>query len=97
MIRMTKARVVIVALIIGTLALLVFFASSEAVPESGFAIITNGMTESQVSSLLGTPHGVRREADHTTFGYGGFRRLKWCTMEVRFDASGRVVSKFHDH
>ena len=94
---MTKASIIPICLIAGILALLVFFATSEAAPEPGFALITNGMTEAQVRTLLGAPHGIGREPDHTIFGYGGFRRLKWCTMTVRFDTSGKVVSKFHDH
>ena len=93
----TTAGIVMLPLAFGVLALLAFFATSEAAPESGFTSVSIGMTEAQVHSLLGAPHGVRRDPDQITYCYGGFQHLKWCTMEVFFDASGRVLSKFHDH
>jgi len=95
--RKAIAVVIMLAFVCGVSVLAFFFTTSEAAPESGFDSISKGMTEAQVRSLLGAPHGVRRDLTQITYGYGGFRHLKWCTMEVFFDASGRVTSKFHDH
>ncbi len=94
--RMATAKIVILPLALGCVAFSIFFLTSEAASESGFTSISKGMTEAQVRSLLGDPHGVRRDPDQITYGYGGLF-LKWCTMEVYFDAGGRVTSKFHDH
>jgi hypothetical protein len=76
----------------------IFFVSSEAVATGRFAQVTNGMTEVQVRDLLGVPNAVRRDApDTTVFFYGGFLRLKWCSVKVFFGADSRVKGKFHDH
>ena len=95
--RKAPAKILILTLALGCVAFFIFFLTSEAASESGFASVSEGMSEAQVSSLLGAPHGVRRDPDKITYCYGGFLHLRWCTMEVFFDASGRVVSKFHDH
>lgn len=95
--RKATAKIVIISSALGLAALLIFFLTSEAASESGFASVSEGMTEAQVRGLLGAPHGVRRDPDGITYGYGGFLRLRWCTMEVFFDSSGRVAGKFHDH
>jgi hypothetical protein len=92
-----QARILKLMLALGSVAFPIFFLTSEAASESAFASVSEGMTEAQVRGLLGPPHGVRRAPDITTHWYGGFLRLKWCTMEVYFDASGRVAGKFHDH
>jgi hypothetical protein len=56
------------------------------------------MSETQVRELLGVPHRVRHDAPNSrAFFYGGFLRLKWCSVEVFFGADGRVTGKFHDH
>ncbi len=95
--RKATAKIVMLPLALGCVALFIFFLTSEAASESGFASVSKGMTEAQVRSLLGAPHGVRRFPEKLTYGYGGFLHLKWCTMEVYFDAGGRVTGKFHDH
>lgn len=95
--RKATAKIMIIPLALGCAELLIFFLTSEAASESGFASVSEGMTEAQVRGLLGAPNGVRRDPDKITYGYGGFLGLKWCTMEVLFDSTGRVVSKFHDH
>jgi len=96
--RKTRVLMVVLALVLGVAAFMAFFVSSEAVSADRFAQITDGMTERQVRELLGVPHHVRRDApDRTAFFYGGFQRAKWCSMEVFFDAGGRVAGKFHDH
>jgi outer membrane protein assembly factor BamE (lipoprotein component of BamABCDE complex) len=96
--RKTRVLLLILALLFGVAAFMVFFVSSEAVSADRFALITDGMTEMQVRELLGAPHHVRRDApDRTAFFYGGFLRAKWCSMEVFFGADGRVTGKFHDH
>ena len=92
-----KARLVMLLLPLAFVLFSIHFLTSEAASESGFAAVSNGMTEAQVRGLLGEPHGARRDPDRVTYCYGGFQRLKWCTMEVSFDAGGRVVGKFHDH
>jgi len=76
----------------------IFFAYSDAVSRNRFDQITVGMTQSQVKEVLGIPQRIRHgTADCSAFFYGGFLRLKWCTMEVFFGADGRVTGKFHDH
>src|SRR4030095_173186 len=93
-----KIRIVLAGLLLGGIAFTMFFVSSDAVAEDKFAQITDGMTEMQVREILGVPHRVRPDAsDRTTFFYGGFHRLKWCSMEIFFGADGRVTGKFHDH
>lgn len=96
--RKTKILTVLAGLLLGGIAFVLFFVSSDAVAEDRFAQITDGMTEVQVRELLGNPHHVRHDApDRTAFYYGGFLRLKWCSMEVYLGADGRVTGKFHDH
>lgn len=76
----------------------VFFVSGHAVPTDGFDRITVGMTEDQVKDIIRAPLRVRHDRPATTsFSYGGFVRLKWCTMEVYFGPNDRVTGKFHDH
>lgn len=78
-----------------------YFACSHAASRSGFDQITVSMTQEDVQRLLGIPHWIfpsdPPDPAVTTFSYGGFPRFKWCTMDVYFDADGRVIRKFHDH
>ena len=68
-----------------------------AVPPDKFAQVAIGMSESEVLALLGAPYRKRRDSPSTTaFFYGGFPRLRWCTMEVFFGPDERVTAKFHD-
>jgi outer membrane protein assembly factor BamE (lipoprotein component of BamABCDE complex) len=86
------------AAIVAVLFAIVFFLFSHATAWSAFTIVKNGMTQTEVRNAMGNPYFVRRDTpDSTTYFYGGFRCLKWCSMEVNFDASGIVTGKFHDH
>ena len=92
-----SVALVIVGLLL-VVVFLVFFLSGHAVPIDRFDKVAVGMTEAQVRATIGIPDRVRRDhADSTAFCYGGFRRLRWCTMEVYFGADERVAGKFHDH
>jgi hypothetical protein len=85
-------------IVLGVAAFSVFFIFSDAVPESSFDQVTEGMTKTEVRDLLGVPDSVRHDTPTTTANvYGGFRRLKWCSMEVSFGPDGRVTGRFHDH
>jgi len=89
---------VVVALLLGVAAFTTFFGFSEAVSVDRFAQVADGMTETRVREILGAPHHVRHDTpDTAAYFYGGFRHLKWCSMEVFFGADGRVTGKFHDH
>ena len=94
-------RVSLVLAVVGLLlvtAFVVLFASGHAVAIDRFDKVAVGMTEAEVRAIAGTPERVRHDhPDSTEFFYGGFRRLKWCTVEVYFGADGRVTGKFHDH
>lgn len=93
-----KIRALFAAFLFGSLVIVIHFMFSEAVSEDAFAKIEKGMTKEQVMEHLGTPHHERiATPNKSVFAYGGFKRLKWCTMEVFFDDSGIVLSKFHDH
>ena len=75
-----------------------FFVNSEAVSADKFEEVAVGMTQARVRDILGDPHRVRHDTSKSTaFFYGGFLRLKWCTMEVFFGADERVTGKVHDH
>ena len=91
------SKIIMISLALIFVGFSTFFLTSEATSESGFASVSKGMTEAQVSNLLGTPHELNHERGSVTYFYGGLRRLKWCTMEIYFDSEGRVASKFHDH
>jgi outer membrane protein assembly factor BamE (lipoprotein component of BamABCDE complex) len=96
--RKIKFRVFFAAFLFGSLIFVIHFMFSEAASEEGFSRIENGMTKEQVLKLLGTPHHEHiADPNKSVFGYGGFNRLKWCTMEVFFDDDGEVSGKFHDH
>ncbi|NJM38714.1 MAG: outer membrane protein assembly factor BamE [Akkermansiaceae bacterium] len=97
MMRKATAKIVILTLALGCVVWFIFLLTSEATSESGFELVSKGMTEAQVRGILGVPHGVRRDPDKITYAYGGFTHFRWCTMEVFFDKTGLVVSKFHDH
>jgi len=84
---------VLVALICGAW----FFAARHALPVHVFDQVVHGMQETAVRELLGTPHILREAPGGTAYFYGGFLRLRWCTMEVFFDGNDRVTGKFHDH
>jgi len=57
------------------------------------------MNEADVQAILGSPDSahVHRDSKGVRYFYGGFPEFKWCSMEVFFDADGRVTGKFHDH
>ena len=76
-----------------------FFVFSHAVSADNLSRVAIGMTEAQVESIIGAPQHVRHEgARGTVFCYGGLQQLKWCSVEIRFGADGRVAgSVFHDH
>lgn len=79
-------------------ALAGFFVGSHAASPHGFSRVSEGMTRAEVEGLLGAADLVReREAGGITLMYGGLFPPRWCTMQVEFDADGRVTSKFHDH
>lgn len=87
-----------VLLLLGTAPHAAHFVLSDAADEEKFALITKGMTEARVRELLGPPHHIRSDSsDRHTFYYGGFPKHQWCSMEIFFGPTGRVVSKFHDH
>lgn len=94
-----KRRIPIIAA--SVLAVLIsgawFFAARHAVPVHAFDHVADGMQETAVRELLGTPHILREAPGGTTYFYGGFLRLRWCSMEVFFDGNDRVTGKFHDH
>jgi hypothetical protein len=92
-------RVVRWSLIISVmLCAVIFFCISHAAPTEGFSKVTAGMTEAEVRQFLGHPLSVRHHAsDGTVLYYGGFQRLKWCTMEIFLGRGGRVMGTFHDH
>ncbi|QQL44075.1 outer membrane protein assembly factor BamE domain-containing protein [Sulfuriroseicoccus oceanibius] len=93
-----KRFVIILALLVGLGCFTAFFLTGEAASEDNFNKVAEGMTQAEVRELLGEPDDTwGGSPDRTTYYYGGFRRLRWCTMEVFFDENGRVVSKFHDH
>ena len=76
-----------------------FFVLAEAVPADKLARISAGMTQTEVEANVGRPEVIRNESGgSTTFCYGGFPRLRWCSVEIRFGADGRVSgSVIHDH
>ena len=85
-------------LVLGIVCFAIFFVFSHAVSMGRFDRVTNGMTEAQVQEILGVPEATRHDTTNSTaFFYGGFQRLRWCSMEVYFSADGRVTGKFHDH
>jgi hypothetical protein len=56
------------------------------------------MTVEAVHDLLGEPVLRRTDAPGQAVSYyGGFQRMKWCTMEITFGPAGRVIGRFHDH
>jgi hypothetical protein len=94
------ATVVVILTVMSAVAVcfVIFFISSDAISRERFAQVTIGMTQPQVEIALGAPHRIRHDtANSTAFFYGGFLRLKWCTMEVFFGPDGLVTGKFHDH
>lgn len=97
--RETKYLILTLALALGVVSAIVFFFSSEGASKERFEQVTVGMTEASVRDLLGVPDQVvrREHREFPVFYYGGFRRMKWCSMEVYFGADGRVTGKFHDH
>jgi hypothetical protein len=76
-----------------------FFVLAHGVPAEKLRRISDGLTQSQVEEMVGSPESVRHEPDgSTTFFYGGIRRLRWCSVEIHFGTDGRVLgSVFHDH
>ena len=84
---------------LGFLCFASFFVFAHAVPTDKLSRVTVGMTEAQVESIVGSPQYVRHEsAGGTALGYGGFLRLKWCSVEINLGADGKVAgSVFHDH
>lgn len=76
-----------------------FFVFAHAVPADKLNRVSGGMTENQIESMMGAPQYVRREsADHIAWGFGGLKRLRWCSAEIYFGADGRVKGNvFHDH
>lgn len=79
--------------------LVFYFCYAHAVSMASFSGVTNGMRKVQVQRMLGAPLFIRQDStpQRTSFFYGGFLRLKFCTMEVYFDTNGLVTGKFHDH
>lgn len=61
-----------------------------------FAQITNGMTMSQIESVMGKPKWNRVTDERTTLWTYG-HTLKWCTMQIRFGTNELVELKIHDH
>ena len=95
---MTKARILLMLILLTVTGFLVFFVFGEAVSKTKFAQVTVYMTKNQVQELLGVPDRVRVDTPTTTaFFYGGFLRFRFCTMEVCFGTNGCVTGKFHDH
>ena len=92
-----KAKALTLALLLVGGGIVIFFACADAIPRERFDKVAVGMTQVQVKQILGVPRIRHDTADSTTFFYGGFRKLKWCTMEVFFGADGYVKDKFHDH
>jgi len=93
-----KHLLVASAVLVGLIVISIHFVASEAASEENFDKIKDGMTQAEVRELLGEPEGGwDGSAERTKFRYGGFRQLKWCTMEVFFGADGKVHGKFHDH
>jgi hypothetical protein len=86
---------------LGSLAvvlLLAFFLGKHSVPIAAFDNIAVGMTQAQVKVSLGVPQQIRHDPSGAkVFCYGGFRRMRWCVVEVIFGPDDRVISKFHDH
>lgn len=61
-----------------------------------YEMIAKGMTFTEVEEILGKPRWNRTLDDGTVLWTYG-RPLKWCTVQIRFDEDGSVVSKEHDH
>lgn len=60
-----------------------FFVFAEAVPADKLARISAGMTKSEVEGFVGLPELIRNESGgSTTFCYGGYQRLRWCSAEI---------------
>jgi hypothetical protein len=96
-----RARVLVIVgplLLVLATCVLILFAPGHAVAVDRLGQVVPGMTETQVKSLLGAPDRIRHDRPGSTaFFYGGFLRLKWCTIEVYFGADDRVTGTFHDH
>jgi outer membrane protein assembly factor BamE (lipoprotein component of BamABCDE complex) len=61
-----------------------------------FEQIQTGMTKQAVQTLLGKPFSTEQpDSNATLWRYG--HNLKWCMAQVRFDSSGKVESRVHDH
>jgi hypothetical protein len=87
-----------------TLAVVIFlvtgllFFSVEAAPKANFDSVADGMTETEILALLGKPLGISQDnPDTKVYFYGGFPKLRWCSIEVFFGPEGKVKGKFHDH
>jgi hypothetical protein len=94
-----RAKIMIVSFVLAALCLSSFFAFVHAVPADKLSRVSVGMTEAQVESIIGAPRHLRHEsAGGTVFCYGGFPKLRWCSVEIHFGGDGKVAgSVFHDH
>lgn len=79
--------------------ILAFFVTAHAVPIDQLDLVQPGMTEAEIEALLGAPLHVRNETFGTkVYCYGGFKRWRWCGVDIRFSQNGRVDGGvFHDH
>jgi outer membrane protein assembly factor BamE (lipoprotein component of BamABCDE complex) len=98
MTRRATARMGIgVLLLTAVVTFVYFFFTSYAVPIERYNQVVEGMTETQVRTIMGSPDHIRHDRpDTTAFYYGGWGRLRWCNMEVYFDRDRHVTGKFHD-
>jgi len=94
-----RSKILITCSVLGFLCFSSFFVFAHAVPADKLSRIKVGMTEAQVESIIGAPQYVRHESTGgTALGYGGFLRLRWCSVEIYFGADGKIAgSVFHDH
>ena len=94
-----KAKIWIACSVLAVLCFSSFFVFAHAVEQGKLGQVAVGMSRDQVESILGAPQHIRREsAGGIAFCYGGFRRLRWCSVEIRLGADGRVEGRgFHDH
>ena len=98
-----KGRILIacVATLIGgaLISAVAFFCLAHAANPDKFNEIEYGMTRAQVETILGKPDNIGRfdEPGSLDYYYGGFKRYRWCTMDVFFGTNSLVCGKFHDH
>jgi outer membrane protein assembly factor BamE (lipoprotein component of BamABCDE complex) len=97
-----RKKIVLSAVLILTLTTIfawgIFFCSSHAVPVEQFSQVKTGMTQDVVTKVIGNPLVIRHDMpNQTTYFYGGFKKGKWCTIEVLFDENGNASGTRHDH